>query len=495
MGLFKVKKEDINSYETESSLPPFYIDANGFVMFDDKSLGGVSIMEVVPEVFTEAITHEDTIYHDDSTSFAINGSYEPSAGWIFEDARKTTYPGWISFLNSLLPQYDDDEPIHVQILCKKCVSKEWATQTEYAYQKARQNLHDEIRGYKYPQSKKDALIGRRAIDYARMLGKYQEQVNRIPRLEFDVRKIPSYIVKYYLVVSYTPSSEGWWMDGRDTDYYRVDNSMSSIVLSDNDTKSQNLVDKVADAIYRHIVRKSKKDNHNDQEDLFYIEDDRTAQVLETRIRRILDSAIAWNRQHPDSRIPFSIRMMDSREVGALIRFFPDILTPYWDKIWTLKTDQNDVIYNMDVRHSISMDDVEYVQQTQNMFDDIINDNVSISASDEDKQAFLSRYKMRSRESQESGDSISKGKMDIDGESKSISDDLDWSPEVEEAKLNDMRRVEEKRREQQGFWSDFDAELTMDDNIKTDDEKKKEFLSRYKNRAIRNSLNRRTGPDD
>ena len=37
----------------------------------------------------------------------------------------------------------------------------------------------------------------------------------------------------YLVVSYTPSSEGWWFDGRDSDYYITDNDSATNLFQED----------------------------------------------------------------------------------------------------------------------------------------------------------------------------------------------------------------------------------------------------------------------
>lgn len=463
MGLFKARTKEVEEFETDMSLPAFTIDSNGFIMFEDQTLGGAAVFEVVPHIHTEAITHEDPVFHNESTMFYDNPAYESSNNALYGNSRHVTYPGWVNFLNCLQAQDEADEPTHIQILAKKCRTEEWYNKIDYAVYQAHKELDPLIYKRDHGRDPRKAMLGARADDYIMLLEHTQEVTNNIPQFASDIRKFASYKVKFYLVISYTPSSEGWWLDGRDSDYYVTDSSTSNILFSNNEDK---LVDKVTNMLAAHM--KSKNGNNDNvggaEDDFFWIKADRTAQIIATRIRKMMNNIKKWNKNNRNREMPFHLKQMDGRETAALIRFFPNILTPYWDKIWQLHSDQNDLLYSKDVERAIQTGDTSIVDQ-HDLFQDIKDNSVDMRHSLAEQNEFLSRYKDKTYE-------------EI-GTLADDHDDMFWSPEQEELEAARAAAAEEYRSEANDLWGDFDASFALADELKTPAQKREEFLQKYK----------------
>lgn len=464
MALFKAKRKDVESYETEMSLPPFYIDSNGFIMFEDQSLGGACVMEVVPHVSTEGITHEDPVFHNESTD---DDAYEPSVNALFGDARGWVYAPWVSFLNSLQAQDEADEPTHVQLLMKKCHSDEWYTRIDYASYMAHKELDPVAKTYKTAKSVRGALKGRRALDYLNLLDGIKKKTDELPQTQRDIRHIAGYKMKFFLVVSYTPSSEGWWLDGRDSDYYISDHASPFLTFA---SSQDNLVERITDMMASRIAKKngSREIVGGAADDFFWIESDRTAQIIATRMHKIMTAIKKWEKTHP-MPMPFHLEKMDGREAAALIRFFPNILTPYWDKIWTLNSDQNDMLYNFDVRKALELNDAAALGDQTALFEDIKADAVDMRHGKDEQDAFLAQFRDKDFKELRT--------------SRSEYDDMFWTPELEEERKAYQEEMERRRAESEDdIWQDFAGMFALDEELKTRDQQREEFLRKYKRQS-------------
>lgn len=469
MGLFKAKKKEIEAFETDMDLPAFRIDSNGFVMFNDRSLGGAAVFEVIPFIHTEAITHEDAVFHNQSTRFYDDPDYEPSNNAMFGNSRNVVYPGWVHFLNCLQASDDSDEPTHIQILAKKCRTPEWYNKIDYAVYNAHRDFDSLIRARDIGPDPHAALLGARADDYMALLEHTKEIIDELPESVTDIRKLASYKTKFYLIISYTPSSEGWWMDGRDSDYYISDSSGSNVLFAKNEDK---LVDRVTKMIGnkrdRKAARSSQANDNGAEDDFFWIETDRTAQVISTRIHKMMNNMKKWNMTHHDLPIPFDLVQMDGRETAALIRFFPNILTPYWDKIWQLQSDQNEVLYGKDVERAISIGDTSIIDQHE-LFQAIKDNTVDMRHNQVEQLAFLQKYKNKD--------------YDDIATLESDHDDLLWTPELEEAEMQRAKEAAEYRSEADELWHDLDDAFALAEDLKNPAQKREDFLKRYKTRSI------------
>lgn len=468
MSLFKARRKEVESYETEASLPAFRIDANGFIMFEDASLGGACVLEVIPHVRTESITLEDPMFHNESTDFKQNPTYEPSTNALFGNARHTVFPPWVSFLNSLQAQDDSDEPTHIQILAKKCHSDEWYTRIDYACYQAHKELDPVARAFETGKTVHNALRGKRAADYLSLLDAIKEKTDGLSPYERDVRNMAGYKTKFFMVVSYTPSSEGWWMDGRDSDYYISDHASPFLAFSSSQDKA---VDRIVDMIASRNAKKNGTQEHvgGQEDDFFWIESDRTAQIIATRLHKVMNSIKKWEKDHPGDDMPFHLEKLDGREAAALVRFFPNIMTPYWDRIWELQSDQNDMLYNFDVRSAIELGDYSMLGDQQALFEDIKSDSVDMLHGKDEQEAFLARFK-------------NKDFSDI-GDIHTEYKDQFWSPETEEAELIQREELAAARSQQSSIWSNFSDDLALADEYKDQDQKREEFLARYRTRSV------------
>ena len=456
MGLFKKKKE-VEFYETETSLPSFGIDTNGFIMFDDRRLGGAAVMEVIPHVTTEGMTHTDPVYSNESTDITENPGYEPSIA-LFPDARSQVYPGWVYFLNGLLPLGPEDECTHIQILAKKCRTREWNTKSDYACYKAHKEMDWKISS----GLSRGEMKAARARDYLELLDSIRADVEKIPAYTFDVKKLPAYVVRYFLVISYTPSGEGWWMDGRDSDYY-VRDSASPLSLFKNDRAVDNAVSL--------LTRFRKDDAERDdgaEDDLFWIESDRTAQILDTRLKKVNRLVESWNKREPARPMPFHLKPMDGREVAALICFFPNIITPYWDKIWNLHANQDDVLFRADALHALDMHDTSFIEEVRDINKSIVSGEVDMRHTKAEQEEFLAKYRGVAYE-------------DISG-LRSERDQLNWTPEEEERRMIAEQQRQQRALDDQDLWGDIAAGDGIAEEFQTPEQRRETFLKKYKNRS-------------
>ena len=166
-------------------------------------------------------------------------------------------------------------------------------------------------------------------------------------------------------------------------------------------------------------------------------------------------------------MPFRLRRLsDDREAAAVIQFFPNLLTPYFDKIGSLRANRNDVLVDIDNRISIARNDGDAL--TANA-DDIIRGDVRIRYSDAEKEAYLDQFRNMSA-----------------SEVRNLSGDYDartWTVEKYEAR----QKAAEIRREQlaearDGIWGDVAGADLIEDEYKTDAQRRQEFLAQFKNRA-------------
>lgn len=464
MGLFKAKVKEVEEFETDMSLPAFWIDSNGFIMFEDRTLGGAAVFEVIPHVTTESITHEDPVFHNECTELENNPTYDPSNNMLFGDSRGVTYPGWVNFLNSLQARTEAEEPIHIQVLAKKCRSEEWYNKIDYACYMAHKQLDPLVYARDHSRDPRKAMLGARADDYIALLEHTKKVTDELPYYARDIRKFAAYKTKFYLVLSYTPSGEGWWLDGRDSDYYITDNSTASILFAGNEDK---LVDKVAGILHSRMKKKDSSVVGGAEDDFFWIESDRTAQVLTTRIHKMMNSIKKWNKENRFKEMPFHLVQPSDREVAALIRFFPNILTPYWDKIGQLQSDQNELLYSKDVERAIQTGDASLIDQHE-LFQEIKNNTVDLRHDPAEQEAFLARYKDKAY--------VELNTLESDH------DDLLWSPEQEEQEQQRMLEAAAYQSDANDLWHDFDASFALADELKTPAQQREEFLDKYRKRG-------------
>lgn len=466
MALFKAKTKDIEEYETEIALPSFKIDTNGFIMFDDPSLGGACVLEVFPHVSTEGITHEDPVYHNECTEFSTNPTYEPSTNALFANVRHRVYPGWVNFLNSLQALDESDEPTHLQILMKKCRADEWYTRMDYACYTAHKEFDAQAKAKMTARDPRKALLGARTQDYLDLLESVNDKIKNIPETSRDVRKMAGYKMKFYIIISYTPSSEGWWLDGRDSDYYISDHASPFLAFAGSQDK---LVDRLTDMIFSRAMKKQSGSvpEGGQEDDFFWIESDRTAQILATRVHKMMTTVKKWNKENKNLPLTFHMKKLSDRETAALVRFFPNILTPYWDKIWSLQSDQNDMLYSFDVQHAIEMGDLSLLDQ-DGLFDDIMAERVDMRHSKDEQEAFLAKFKDKN--------------FDEIGDLRSDYDDRFWSPEKEEEDAIRAAELAEAQANAHNLWSDFSDMFALDETEQTQQQKRDEFLKQYKTRG-------------
>ena len=460
MGLFRAKKKDVEICETEMSLPSYHIDMNGYVIFDDTWLGGADVIEVIPHVPTEGFTHEDPVFHDTSTD---DEDYKPSTDHTWDDVRSTVMPAWVHFLNGLQQEYDGDSAIHLQVLVKKCRADEWNTRWDYACWNARNEFSGLFSNMRYGSpSVSERLRAAYASQYVQLMEEQREIIESQSQNSFDIRRLPAYKTRFFIVISYTPSSEGWWCDGRDTDYYVRDDTGAMSLFRDDKA-----VEKIANLLTRKQRKAQDAEVGGEVSDFFWIETDKIAQVLYTREQKILRVMSEWNASNPSKQMPFHLKKLADREVAALICFFPNILTPYWNMIWDLQANTNDVLYGQQVQRALDTGDVSILDadRTNALMRGIASDNVNVGHNANDRDAFLARY--RGKDFSEIGT--------VTDEYKS----MNWSPEKEE----EQRRLQEEARRARSdagkLWGDIDDTYAISEKFKTDEQRRQEFLARYK----------------
>lgn len=375
MALFGKRVKSVD-YETEGSLPPFHVDVNGFLLFDDPMLGGCGILEVTPLAMTPSFTHRET---ENYSVLTDKPGYYSKSGRYFGDRRQDIMPQWVALLNGLLPRDETEDQTHVQILIKKTHPAEWSTRYTHAVDSTRDIIEDfyERSGYSARRGGSRVMTAR-ANDYARFLLSGDSGKGFQNASEF----------KMYLVVSYTPSGEGWWLDGRDSDYY---------VNAGTDPSNLFDFDKFADAVADFFVRRAEKkreragnlDDDGAAEMLFEIDDDRTAQILETRIRNIELRHLASVSAMGEERAAFSLRRLHMVETTALIAFFNNPLSRMADKIYEMGANYNDITLGIDSDIAVATDDSSYLPT---IGDAVVAGTLDLSEGDESISAYLSRYK-------------------------------------------------------------------------------------------------------
>lgn len=343
----------------------------------------------------------------------------------------------------------------------------WKTQIDYAWNNCRKEFSSVLKERKTTRNSHTAIVASRTADYIGLVGSLRKQIQEEEKSQtFYIRAMQSYQIKYYLVVSYTPSSEGWWMDGRDSDYYITDNRMADLLFGENEDKAAERLMKIR-SIFRKTDPNAGYDIGGKASDFFWIESDRTAQVINTRIDKIKHTISKWNREHPDEPMPFDMRLLDAREAAALVCFFPNILTRYWDKIWDLDSNQNDVLYAEDYKLAITTNDQNFTRQ-KNLAQDIANEKVDMRHTNVQQDDFLAQYRGKDF-----------GQVN---NLRSERDQMFWSPEEEERR-NEMEREKNQLRQQaMDLWGNVDEHYTLNDEYATPEQRREEFLSKYRNRS-------------
>lgn len=471
MGLFKRK---VLEYDTEASLPAFEIDANGFIIFKNKNLGGCGIFEIIPCVTTESMTHTDSETHDDvlsdeylNTLMEFNGVVAPNIQ--YDDARKQVYPAWISFLNSLQPKDEEDDLIHVQILVKKVINDEWKTKSDFERSETEKAFADtlyrrnKIRKNRRHSRKNDDCIKARWNDYDNLL-------QQLSQVEEAYEAPQAYKAKMYLIVSYTPSSEGWWFDGRDSDYYVTDNNSATNLFQD---------DKWADRIASFFMKKNGISNTAgysntgmiSADELFWIHSDITAQIIETRMERIEDSIGEYRMNHRRTDYPFMLRRLEGIESAGLISMFPNIMSHYWDEMWNINTNIDDVLYKLQYDSAIKSDNADIISGGTGT-SGFMNRNVKMN--EEEANKFLKEF----------ADNIKNN----GGPKSARQEYVDSVNIVSKDEINRLRKnasnqnTSEMEYSIEDIWGDFgDGQLPDCGIEKTQEQKDEEFIRMFRNR--------------
>lgn len=426
MSFFKPKEREV-TIETQEDLPKFHFDVNGFLMFDDPSLGGCGIYEVVPTIMTGAVTHRET-FGSNAVDTKARG-YTPSRAMeVVGDRRRDAVMQWVSFVNGLLPDDDAESQTHVQVILKKTHPDEWWD----AYGYAIDNLHGHI-GEPAPS------LGRHGRAYRRS---YEEMLDDLGKANMSDSDMlwngAAYDVLGYIVVSYTPSSEGWWFDGRDDDYYVRDAHDEHALFS---------VDGIAEKIGRSIAgrreRQAERDESNAAEVLFPIDEERIAQVLQTRMRKIERKMSAYSQRVGNDALAFTIRRTHMVDNSMLMSFWNNPLTSYRYKVWNMHTDMADVITGMRNEEAAASGDVSIL--------------AGHDATDSEMSNFLSRFV--GKEASEVGD-------DGDDNGDDVPDSYAEMPEdVSDA------------------WGEINPELASGRHETLTDEDR--FIERYRRLAVSN----------
>lgn len=486
MGLFKRK---VIEYDTEASLPAFEVDANGFIIFKNKNLGGCGIFEVTPCVTTESMTHTDSGTHEDVLSqeyldaiMEFNNEYAPNIQ--YDDARKTVYPAWIAFLNSLHPEGSEDDPIHAQILVKKVIEDEWTTRSDYERNETEKAFADTL--YRRSQAAAPRRSGRRkqsSIDSPRndacikaRWRDYDSLLQGLAEVETAYEAPRAYKAKMYLVISYTPSSEGWWFDGRDSDYYVTDNDSATNLFEE---------DKWGDKLASIFMKRkgiSETAGYSGSgamsaDDVFWVHSDMTAQIIETRMEQIEDGIAAYRMAHRGVDYPFMLRRLEGLESAGLICMFPNIMTHYWDEMWDINTNVNDVLYRLQYNSAIRSGNADIISGGQGTSGFTWR---NVRMDDDEAEAFLKKFAEDIREKggpkdarQEHIDDVNVvSQKEIDMALGRVAPDQDTG----QSNMSLGQSMDD-------IWGDFgDGQLPDYGTEKTQEQKDEEFLSRFRNRS-------------
>lgn len=421
MSFFKPKEKEI-AIETQEDLPKFHFDVNGFLMFDDQSLGGCGIYEVIPTIMTGAVTHRET-FGSNAVDTKAKG-YTPSRAMeVVGDRRRDAVMQWVSFVNGLLPDDEAESQTHVQIILKKTHPDEWWD----AYGYAIDNLHGHI-GDPAPS------LGRHGRAYRKSYEEMLDDLGKAGTSGNGMWNGASYDVLGYIVVSYTPSSEGWWLDGRDDDYY---------VRDTHDECSLFNVDGMAERIGKSVAsrreRQTARDEHNTADALFPIDEERIAQVLQTRMRKIERKMSAYSQRVGNDALAFTIRRTHMVDNSMLMSFWNDPLTSYRYKVWNMHTDMSDVITGMRNEEAAASGDISLLSNHE--------------ATDDEMSSFLSMFD--GREANDADDS----------NESTESEGIDMPEDVSDA------------------WGEISPELASGKRVTPSDEDR--FIERYRRLAVSN----------
>lgn len=423
MSFFKPRKETID-FETQEDLPKYHFDVNGFLIFDDSSLGGCGIFRVMPMVMTSSVTHKETL--GSITNDTMAQDYSPKKVMVeYGDRRADAVMQWVNFINNLQPEDEVDQQTHVQVILKKTNPDEWVT--------AQEHETDNLVG----------TIGRHGDKLSHAMERYQDSYIELLQ-SIDDALLESrgkwngsaYAMEMYIVVSYTPSSEGWWMDGRDDDYY-VKDTPSKKQLFD----VEGMVERIGDIAVNRKERRAEKNEVNTANALYPIEEDRIAQVIQTRMHKIEQAMIKYASEVGDESLAFEIRRTHMMDNTALLAFWNNPLTPYRYRIWNMQTNMADVILGLRREESIATSDLSYLDS---------KDDYSSDAENE----FLAKFAGKTADEVMLDDNNGKNQQDND--------------DVIEESLADA-------------WSDIDPLLSVSTNVETSDQQ--QFIDRYARRTI------------
>lgn len=424
MSFFKPKKETID-FETQEDLPSYHFDANGFLLFDDASLGGCGIFKVIPMVMTSSITHKETLGKKNVDTQAQD--YRPRIHEVYGDRRRDAVVQWVSFVNGLMANDEADDMTHVQVILKKTRPDEWRTAPEYAITR----LHGHT-GEVMPQ------LGRHARAYRQSYEQLLRDIDGyMVRTDTGLWNWYAYDMLAYIVVSYTPSSEGWWLDGRDDDYYVKDTSSQS-QLFDVD----GFAEKVANRIVNRDEKKVEKEQTNTADILFPIREDMTAQIIETRMNKIERNMAEFVQKYGTNRLTFDIQRTHMVDNTVLVAFWNNILTPYRYRVWNMGTNMGDVLTNMHREEAIATGDASYLD----------------SAGTTDEGKFLAKYAGRT------ASDIEHAEFDIDHVDSTSDGSVDEA--LDEA------------------WGNIDPRFAEElDSTMTAESPEEQFIRRYQHRTI------------
>lgn len=449
MAIFKPKVKQVE-FETEDCFQGFTVDTNGFIIFDDSDLGGVGIFEVTPLVTTAGYTRTDNLSSETDMDAK---DYISEIGEYFDNTRRDIILNWVFFLNKLHAENDSEDPIHVQIVVKKMRSWDWDASID--------------NGIYYTQHEFEALandkrtaggqwMDLRRKDYFSYLLALQDDIYE-NSTRFDFRQFPVYKTRMFMIVSYTPSSEGWWIDGRDSDYYVQDVSSPTSLFQDDKA-----AEKIADKLVNRVFKKQNEEEYNTAFDLFFIESDKTAQIINTRMRKI-EQVMDDVGEHAT----FSIRRLSQMETSTLVAFYNDLLTPYVEKAQRLKADFNDIYHNIDNQMAFATG--SFTDYAKLNSDDIIYGNVDLMMPEEKEAEFLARFKDRDRDSIMTIGEEMRKKAEWDAEK--------YLEEIEE----DYDPFENARNE---FWQSINPDFVVATPNRSDAQlEEEEFLNRFKNRSL------------
>lgn len=370
MGFFK--KRTIYEAETELALPGFTVDANGFIIFDNPALGGTGVFEVFPSCTSVGITRRDEINQKINVD---KYGYAPPLGVEYGDERAEAIPQWVDFLNSLIPSEEEDVDgtlpcTHIQILIKKY------DEGKYAITHGIESSISSIDSYfrENERARNSNRLQKRANDYITLLENIERETNAAQG--FDFRKLNSFRTRMFVVVSYTPSSEGWWLTGRDEDYY-MDDSNSPTALFEQDK----LVD-----FFTSRSKSKEKDDAPDTDDLFLLEEEQTAAIINTRMNQMERKKESYERANGIDFPAFRLSRLSPIEVGILVKFFPDLASPYIEKAKRLSIKEDSVIFDMKRKAALAAGkDLMSVQSAQ-------GDSSMLLYDEEEMEEFLSAYK-------------------------------------------------------------------------------------------------------